>query len=88
MKFIQGHNRRDNVITFKQYKTRSCKTCPAHSKCTRSKDGRVLSRSTFAEYYERNRINYEAKEHLYKRRQAIVEQPSRVSEDTCFAVFE
>jgi hypothetical protein len=35
----------------------------------------MLSRSTFAEYYERNRINYEAKEHLYKRRQAIVEHP-------------
>ena len=68
-------NRRDNVIIFKQYKTRSCKTCPVHAKCTRSKDGRVLSRSTFAEYYEMNRMNYEAKEHIYKRRQAIVEHP-------------
>jgi transposase len=67
------HNRRDNVIIFKQYKTRSCKTCKAHSECTRSKAGRVLSRSTFTEYYERNRKNYEEKEHLYKRRQAIVE---------------
>ena len=67
------HNRRDNVIIFKQYKTRSCKTCKAHSECTRSKAGRVLSRSTFTEYYERNRRNYEEKEHLYKRRQAIVE---------------
>jgi hypothetical protein len=67
------HNRRDNVIIFKQYKTRSCKCCKAHSECTRSKAGRVLSRSTFTEYYERNRRNYEEKEHLYKRRQAIVE---------------
>ena len=73
--WYKEHNRRDNVIIFRQFKTRSCKTCPAHSKCTRSKDGRVLSRSTFAEYYERNRKNYEAKEHLYKRRQAIVEHP-------------
>ena len=67
------HNRRDNVIIFKQYKTRSCKSCKTHSECTRSKAGRVLSRSTFTEYYERNRRNYEEKEHLYKRRQAIVE---------------
>lgn len=73
--WYKEHNRRVNIITFKQYKTRSCKTCPAHSKCTRSKNGRVLSRTTFVEYYERNRINYEAKEHLYKRRQAIVEHP-------------
>jgi transposase len=68
-------NRRDNVITFKQYKTRSCKLCPAHSQCTRSKDGRVLSRSTYAEYYENNRRIYQDKERLYKRRQAIVEHP-------------
>jgi transposase len=73
--WYKEHNRRDNVIIFKQYKTRSCKLCPAHSQCTRSKDGRVLSRSTFAEYYETNRRNYQEKEHLYKRRQAIVEHP-------------
>jgi transposase len=73
--WYKEHNRRDNVIIFKQYKTRSCKSCPVHSQCTRSKDGRVLSRSTFAEYYETNRRNYQEKEHLYKRRQAIVEHP-------------
>ncbi|MDO9341099.1 MAG: IS1182 family transposase [Bacteroidales bacterium] len=73
--WYKEHNRRDNVIIFKQYKTRSCKLCPVHSQCTRSKDGRVLSRSTFAEYYETNRRNYQEKEHLYKRRQAIVEHP-------------
>jgi len=64
-----------SIIFFKQYKTRSCKTCPAHDKCTKSKNGRLLTRNEFAEYYEANRINYEAKEHLYKRRQAIVEHP-------------
>lgn len=73
--WYKENNRRDNVIIFKQYKTRSCKTCSAHSQCTRSKDGRVLSRSTFAEYYENNRRVYQEKEHLYKRRQAIVEHP-------------
>ena len=68
-------NRRDNVITFKQYKTRSCKSCPVRSLCTRSKNARILSRSAFTEYYERNRRSLEEKELLYKRRQTIVEHP-------------
>ena len=69
------HDKRGNLITFKQYKTRSCKSCLAHSKCTRSKNGRVIQRTTFAEYYEKNRRNFQEKERLYKRRQAIVEHP-------------
>jgi hypothetical protein len=73
--WYKEHNRRDNVITFKQYKTRSCKSCPVRLQCTRSKNARILSRSTFTEYYEINRKTYQEKEHLYKRRQAIVEHP-------------
>ncbi|MGA2408714.1 MAG: transposase, partial [Bacteroidales bacterium] len=46
-----------------------------HSQCTRSKKGRILSRTTFTEYYELNRKTYLEKEHLYKRRQVIVEHP-------------
>ena len=69
------HDKRGNLITFKQYKTRSCKSCPVHSKCTRSKNGRVIQRTSFAEYYEKNRKNFQEKERLYKRRQAIVEHP-------------
>jgi transposase len=64
-----------NIIWFKQYKTRSCRNCPVRSQCTRSKKERLIQRSEFAEYYEANRRNYEDKEHLYKRRQAIVEHP-------------
>jgi len=64
-----------NIIWFKQYKTRTCKSCQARSECTRSKTARLIHRSEFAEYYEVNRINFEEKEHLYKRRQAIVEHP-------------
>jgi hypothetical protein len=66
-------NSATNIIIFKQYRTSACKTCKAHSECTRSKKGRVIQRTTFTEYYERNRKNFEEKEHLYKRRQAIVE---------------
>ncbi len=64
-----------NIIWFKQYKTRACRQCPVRAECTRSKKGRLIHRSEYAEYYERNRINTLEKEHLYKRRQAIVEHP-------------
>ena len=64
-----------NIILFKQYKTNACKVCAARSECTRSKTARLIHRSEFAEYYEANRINFEEKEHLYKRRQSIVEHP-------------
>jgi transposase len=64
-----------NIIIFKQYRTPACKTCKTHSQCTRSKNGRLIHRTTFTDYYERNRKNFEEKERLYKRRQAIVEHP-------------
>lgn len=64
-----------NIIWFKQYKTKACKHCAFHSQCTRSKKGRLIQRSEYAEYYERNLINTLEKEHLYRRRQAIVEHP-------------
>jgi transposase len=64
-----------SVSWFKQYKTKACRKCPARSQCTRSKKERVIQRSEYAEYYERNLKNTHEKEHLYKRRQAIVEHP-------------
>lgn len=64
-----------NVIWFKQYRTKACRKCPARSQCTKSKKERLIHRSEYAEYYERNLRNTLEKEHLYKRRQAIVEHP-------------
>ena len=64
-----------NIIWFKQYKTKACKHCAFRSQCTRSKKCRLIRRSENAEYYERNRTNTIEKEHLYRRRQAIVEHP-------------
>jgi len=63
------------ISRFKQYKTKACRKCPLRSQCTRSKKGRLIQRSEYAEYYERNHINTIEKEHLYKRRQSIVEHP-------------
>jgi hypothetical protein len=74
-KWHKEQNSPTNIIIFKQYRTPACRNCRAHSECTRSKKGRLIHRTTFAEYYERNRKNFEEKERLYKRRQAIVEHP-------------
>jgi transposase len=73
--WYKTHGRRNIFISFKQYKTKACKTCPARLKCTRSKTGRLIERSIYAENYERNRMNTKEKEQLYRRRQAIVEHP-------------
>lgn len=64
-----------NIIWFRQYKTRACRTCPVRSHCTRSKKERLIHRSEYADYYERNRINTIDKGDLYKKRQTIVEHP-------------
>ena len=64
-----------SISWFKQYKTKACRNCPLRSQCTRSQKERLIHRSEYAEYYERNHINIQQKEHLYKRRQAIVEHP-------------
>lgn len=64
-----------SISWFKQYKTKACRKCPVRSQCTRSEKERLIQRSEFAEYYERNLINTLEKENLYKRRQAIVEHP-------------
>ena len=74
-KWYTTHGRRNILISFKQYKTKACKSCPERIKCTRSKTGRLIERSIYAENYERNRRNIEEKEQLYRRRQTIAEHP-------------
>jgi len=64
-----------SISWFKQYKTKACRKCPARSQCTKSQKERLIQRSEYADYYERNRKNTFEKEKLYKRRQAIVEHP-------------
>jgi transposase len=71
-------NRGDHrdTIQVKQYKTKACKSCPVLNKCTKSvKNGRIIERSEYAENIERNRENVENNQHLYRRRQSIVEHP-------------
>jgi transposase len=73
--WYKEQNSRSNIIIFRQYKTPACKSCQARSECTRSKNARLIQRSIYSEYYERNRKTIEEKELLYKKRQAIVEHP-------------
>ena len=70
-------DRRKDTIKVQHYKTPACKKCPVLLQCTKNTygRGRVIERSEHARYYEANRRNVELKEHVYKRRQAIVEHP-------------
>lgn len=47
--------------------------CDFAERCTRNKAGRLIERSEYSPYYEANAKRIQAKESLYKRRQAIVE---------------
>jgi transposase len=60
---------------FKQYKTKACLNCKARKKCTKSKTGKLISRSQYNWYYERNQKLVDDNKTLYKQRQAIVEHP-------------
>jgi len=64
-------------ILVRHYKTKACKDCPVLYLCTRNTRGRgrVIERSEYAEYLEKNRENVEKNGRFYKRRQAIVEHP-------------
>ena len=67
-------NRKSTTLV-KHYKTKACLTCPAFAKCTKNKDGRLITRSEHAEYIEQNRLTIQANPKAYKQRQAIVEHP-------------
>jgi transposase len=62
------------TVQVKHYKTPNCAICLLVDRCTSSQKGqRVIERSEYADYYEANAKRLQAQEHLYKRRQAIVE---------------
>jgi hypothetical protein len=76
-KHSSSDRRRGSSVQVQHYKTKACKTCPMLNLCTKNTRGRgrVIERSEYAPYIDKNRRNVEQKEHLYKRRQAIVEHP-------------
>ncbi|WP_276166434.1 IS1182 family transposase [Zobellia alginiliquefaciens] len=61
---------------FKQYKTKACKNCPVRNRCTSAKqNGKILQRSEFTTFIERNARRVEEQPDVYKKRQALVEHP-------------
>lgn len=68
---------RNHVTRIQQFRTSACKSCPAIDQCTKNTRGRgrVIERSEYMPYVEKNRENVESKPLVYKRRQAIVEHP-------------
>jgi hypothetical protein len=56
------------------FKTKACQDCPVLSSCTKNTRGRgrVIERTEHQDFIDANRRNVEQKEHLYKRRQAII----------------
>jgi transposase len=59
----------------KQYKTNECKGCPLAAQCTKSRNGRILERSEYADLIHANKLRLDSNKKLYLRRQAIVEHP-------------
>lgn len=64
-------------IRVQHYKSKACKSCPSLKLCTNNTRGRgrVIERSEYAKYLEKNKLNIESNKELYKKRQSIVEHP-------------
>lgn len=60
---------------FKKYKTEACKRCQVKHLCTKSISRKIVIRSEFTSYLERNKRIVKQNYDLYKKRQTIVEHP-------------
>lgn len=62
-------------ILVQHFKTTACKSCPVINHCTKNTRGRgrVIERSEFQPYVDKNKLNIEANPETYKKRQAIIE---------------
>jgi len=61
------------IYYVKHYKTSACLNCPALALCTKNKKGRLIERSEYQPYMDKNKENIEKHSDIYKRRQAIIE---------------
>lgn len=73
----RGGSSRKNAssVRVQHFKTKDCKGCPVLDSCTKNTRGRgrVIERTQYQDFIDINRKNVEEKEHLYKRRQTIIE---------------
>lgn len=63
----------DHGYVVKHYKTPHCPSCPAFALCTRNRRGRLIERSEYQPFVERNKENIQKDPATYKKRQAIIE---------------
>ncbi len=61
------------IYHVKHYKTGACPSCPALALCTKNKKGRLIERSEYQPYMDKNKENIEKNPSTYKKRQAIIE---------------
>jgi transposase len=61
------------IYYVKHYKTSACSSCPALALCTKNKKGRLIERSEYQPYMDKNKENIENHPEIYKKRQAIIE---------------
>lgn len=66
---------RSHPTSFRQYRTKACKTCAVRRLCTTAKNGKLIERNVYSPLFEENRQRIAANPTLYRRRQAIVEHP-------------
>ncbi len=57
----------------KHYKTKACQGCPLRIKCTTNKLGRVIERTEYQEYTDRNNDRVNINPEYYRQRQQIIE---------------
>jgi len=57
----------------KHYKTKACKGCELRSQCTINKLGRIIERTEYQEYVDRNNDRVNKKPDYYRQRQQIIE---------------
>ena len=57
----------------KHYKTKACKGCQLRTQCTTNKLGRIIERTEYQEYIDRNNNRVLENPHYYRKRQQIIE---------------
>lgn len=72
-----GKRKTGGITQVKHYKTPHCKNCPVLNQCTKNTRGRgrVIERSQYQDYVDRNNERVKTQREIYNKRQAICEHP-------------
>ena len=70
-----GKRKGKSPYRFRRYTTAACKSCKYRHLCTKSKNGRYIDRSEYADMIEANAERINANPDYYRQRQQITEHP-------------